>query len=91
MAAYWAKRCNEHCAFYQFFKKGCSERGKASARDKVETFFEALLRQMRSPRNLVARATALFRDLWEQRNGWLSDRREAQRKAIKLQVTKLRS
>lgn len=83
MTAYWAKGRNKHYAYYQCFKKGCVERGKAIAREKVETAFEALLRQMRPSANLVAMAAQMFRDLWEQRIGSIDLQKAEQRKALK--------
>ena len=53
--------------YYLCRQKGCEAAGKSIRREVVEQEFEALLKSLRPSADLFELASALFRDLWEQR------------------------
>ncbi len=66
LTAGWCKGKYKHYPYYFCRSKGCPERGKTIAREKIEGAFEAMLHQMQPSASVVQLATAMFRDCWEQ-------------------------
>ncbi len=67
MSAAWAKGRNKRYAYYSCFTKGCPERRKSIAKDKLEQRFDTLIKSLRPSRSLFDMSRAIWRDLWEAR------------------------
>lgn len=68
LTANWSKGKNAHYPYYICRHKGCEAEGKSIRRDLVEMEFEALLRSLQPSNELFELASAIFRDLWEERS-----------------------
>ncbi len=67
-------------SFYPYYLcrgRGCSKNGKSIPRAKLEGAFEAILRSLQPSANLVAVIKEMFRDIWNEEQGTLDDRRKA--------------
>lgn len=67
LTANWSKGKAAHYPYYLCRQKDCAAKGKSVRREVVEEEFEALLQSLRPTPELFERASALFRDLWDQR------------------------
>ncbi len=67
LTANWSKGKAALYPYYLCRNKDCDAAGKSVRRELVEEEFEALLKSLRPTPELFERASALFRDLWEQR------------------------
>lgn len=66
LTANWSKGKAAHYPYYLCRHKDCEAAGKSVRREVVEAEFETLLKSLRPTPELFDRASALFRDLWEQ-------------------------
>lgn len=66
LTANWSKGKAAHYPYYLCRHKDCEAAGKSVRREVVEQEFETLLKSLRPSDELFDRASALFRDLWEQ-------------------------
>ncbi|MFV0550840.1 MAG: hypothetical protein ACK5L6_02800, partial [Anaerorhabdus sp.] len=62
LTAGWCKGKVRHYPYYFCRDKGCGQRGKSIARNKIEGAFETRLTQMQSSGAVIKVATARFRD-----------------------------
>ena len=67
LTANWSKGRHTHYPYYICRTKGCASAGKSIPRAKVEDAFEEVLRCLTPSQDLIALASHIFRDLWEQR------------------------
>ncbi len=66
LTAGWSKGKYKHYPYYFCRQRGCSEKGKSIARDKLEQKFRTHLSELEPPKPLIELASAMFRDCWEQ-------------------------
>ncbi|MEO1324822.1 MAG: recombinase family protein, partial [Pseudomonadota bacterium] len=66
LTAGWCKGKYKHYPYYFCRQRGCSQKGKTIARDKLELTFRSHLSELEPPKPLVEMAAAMFRDCWEQ-------------------------
>jgi site-specific DNA recombinase len=67
LTANWSKGRHTHYPYYICRTKGCASTGKSIPRAKVENDFEQVLRCLAPSQDLIALASHIFRDLWDQR------------------------
>ncbi|MGJ8530318.1 recombinase family protein, partial [Maritalea sp.] len=83
ITGYWAKGRNKRYPYYECFQKACPDRRKSIKRQDVESGFEALLHALRPNRSLIAMASAMFRDIWDDRIATLTQHHAAQKTELK--------
>ena len=64
LTAGWCQGKYKKYPYYFCQQKGCAEKAKCIARDKLEPKFAAFLRQLQPRQELLALAKAMFDDLW---------------------------
>ena len=67
LTANWSKGAYSKYPYYLCRHRGCVRAGKSIRREAVEGDFEALLKSLVPSRELFDLASAIFRDLWDQR------------------------
>ena len=67
LTANWSKGRHTHYPYYICRTKGCASAGKSIPRAKVEDAFEEVLRCLTPSQDIIALASHIFRDLWDQR------------------------
>ena len=85
LTACWSKGSHGRYPYYLCPKRGCASYGKSTRRDAIEAEFETLLQSVQPTQGLFRVASAMFRDLWDNRLGQV----EAQRKALAAQLVKI--
>lgn len=68
MTAGWTKGRNKYYGYYVCQKKGCDFYGKSIKKDHIEGEFEKLLKGITPPKPLFDVASAMFRELWDERS-----------------------
>tara|TARA_E500000318_G_scaffold107170_1_gene116110 strand:- start:4 stop:1584 length:1581 start_codon:yes stop_codon:yes gene_type:complete len=68
MTAAWSKGRYAHYPYYVCYQKGCELRGKSIRREKIESAFEILLKQLTPAPALMALVRAMFTDRWQQQS-----------------------
>ena len=85
LTANWSKGKAAHYPYYLCRQKDCAAKGKSIRREVVEKEFEALLKALRPTEELFELASALFKDLWEQRAKTMKD----QGKTMKAELSQI--
>ncbi len=85
LTANWSKGKAVHYPYYLCRQKDCAAKGKSIRREVVEKEFEALLKALRPTEELFELASALFKDLWEQRAKTMKD----QGKTMKAELSQI--
>ncbi len=85
LTANWSKGKAAHYPYYLCRQKDCTAKGKSIRREVVEQEFEALLKALRPTEELFELASALFKDLWEQRAKAMKD----QGKSMKAELSQI--
>ncbi len=67
MTACFSQGRSRKYPYYFCATKGCSSYKRTIAREKIESEFENLLKQLKPSKNLFNLAHAIFKDLWEER------------------------
>ncbi|HBR68774.1 MAG TPA: recombinase [Rhodospirillaceae bacterium] len=73
VTACWSTGRRGKYPYYLCFTKGCPDYRKSIPKKEMEGEFETLLSQLRPTPNLFSLASAMFKDLWEDRMRKLSD------------------
>lgn len=85
LTANWSKGKAVHYPYYLCRQKDCTAKGRSIRREVVEQEFEALPKALRPTEELFELASALFKDLWEQRAKVMKD----QGKSMKAELSQI--
>ena len=77
LTANWSKGSHGRYPYYICRTANCASAGKSIARAKVEDSFAELLETLTPSESLMAVASAIFRDLWDQRIASGSDQKKS--------------
>ncbi|MEP2758552.1 MAG: zinc ribbon domain-containing protein [Hyphomicrobiales bacterium] len=66
LTAGWSKGKYNKYPYYFCRTKGCDAYGKTIARDKIESAFQDVLRDVQLSETLACMAVQLFKDIWDQ-------------------------
>ena len=78
----WSKGRNARYPYYLCQTKDCESYGKSIRRDQIEGEFETLLKTLQPSQTLFAVASAMFKDIWEQRMAMAQEIADSVRKDI---------
>jgi len=67
MTGAWSKGKYKHYAYYRCMTRGCTQKSKSVARDKLEGGFEDILKRLQPSNRLLDLAVAMFKDAWNSR------------------------
>ncbi len=83
LTANWSSGRNKKYPYYLCRTKGCVSYGKSILREKMESQFETLLKQLTPAKSLMKTATKMFKSLWDNETKDKNRRKQDLQKHIK--------